>query len=250
MPGFSFATPGPADGVSSLASQQSGPPPRRPPSRLSRAALCASGLIRGPFCHRYYDPLRMPNAHREFLCYPARPSLPVASAFSCTPGIGPAEPRAFPAGSFGIAVDSHEGDPRFDPRFHGQEAMRPSQVPVLSIYRHGLVYDPGGLRHASPYRRSRMLRSSTTKLSAFAHRESGTRRGLSPLGPQLSSSFRGSIQTLPTCSTRLPTFISSGRRVLLPGCWLGFDPGRTFTSWTAKNQFPRGSQPRFPRLRI
>ena len=44
--------------------------------------------------------------------------------------------------------------------------MRPSRVTALSLCRRDLVYDPGGLRHASPYRRRRILRSSTMKLSA------------------------------------------------------------------------------------
>jgi len=46
--------------------------------------------------------------------------------------------------------------------------MRLSRVPVLSLYRRDLVYDPGGFHHASPYRRRRMLRSSAMRLSAFA----------------------------------------------------------------------------------
>jgi hypothetical protein len=46
--------------------------------------------------------------------------------------------------------------------------MRLSRVPVPSLDRRDLVYDPGGLRHVSPYRRRRILRSSAMKLSAFA----------------------------------------------------------------------------------
>ena len=37
MPGFSFTAPGPADGLSSLASRQNGPPRRHPLDRLGRA---------------------------------------------------------------------------------------------------------------------------------------------------------------------------------------------------------------------
>jgi len=107
MPGVSFAAPGPADGVGSLAFRRKGLPRRPLLGRLCRTALDVPGILVCPFRHRYYDPLRLPNVHREILRYPARHSLPVASAFSCTRGIDPAEPRAFPAGSFGNAVDSH-----------------------------------------------------------------------------------------------------------------------------------------------
>ena len=44
--------------------------------------------------------------------------------------------------------------------------MRLSRVPVSSLDRHALVYDPGGLRDDSPLATSRMLRSSTLRLSA------------------------------------------------------------------------------------
>ena len=44
--------------------------------------------------------------------------------------------------------------------------MRLSRVPVSSLCRHALVYDPGGLRRSSPISLLRMLRSSTLRLSA------------------------------------------------------------------------------------
>jgi len=45
--------------------------------------------------------------------------------------------------------------------------MRPSRVPVRSLYRHGLLFDPGGLYHGSPLTPRQMLRSGTLKPSAF-----------------------------------------------------------------------------------
>ena len=116
--------------------------------------------------------------------------------------------------------------------------MRPSRVTALSFCRRDLVYDPGGLRHASPYRRRRILRSSRMKLSAVHFdKNRHSYLGLSRTGPQLSNNFRGSIHTPSTCFPRLPTFVSSGRRVQLLGCWLGFARGRIYTSWIASTDF-------------
>jgi len=81
MPGVSFAAPGPADGVGSLAFRRKGLPRRQLLGRLCRAALYVRVIFVCPFRHRYYDPLRLPNVHREILRYPARHSLPVVSAF-------------------------------------------------------------------------------------------------------------------------------------------------------------------------
>ena len=44
--------------------------------------------------------------------------------------------------------------------------MRLSRVPVLSLYQHDLVYDPGGLHPVSPIATGRILRSSGLRLSA------------------------------------------------------------------------------------
>jgi hypothetical protein len=74
--------------------------------------------------------------------------------------------------------------------------MRLSQVPVQSVYRHGLLFDPGGLCHGSPMTPWQMLRSGTLKPSAFAPNELDSRR-CSPFGPRLSNNFRGSM-THPT----------------------------------------------------
>jgi site-specific DNA recombinase len=60
---------------------------------------------------------------------------------------------------------------------------------------------------------------------------------LSLAGPQLSEGFRGSIQTLLTCSTRLLTFVSSPQRVSLPGWWLAVALGRTCTFWITSTDF-------------
>ena len=45
--------------------------------------------------------------------------------------------------------------------------MRRSRVPVLSLYQHELVYDPGGLRLASPVTAGPIRRSSALRLSAL-----------------------------------------------------------------------------------
>ena len=46
--------------------------------------------------------------------------------------------------------------------------MRPSQVPVRPMDRHGLLFDPGGFSRGSPITPRQMLRSGTLKPSAFA----------------------------------------------------------------------------------
>ena len=75
--------------------------------------------------------------------------------------------------------------------------MRPSQVPVRSMDRHGLLFDPGGLSRGSPITPRQMLRSGTLKPSAFA-KVTQAATFVSPLaGPHLSNNFRGSI-THPT----------------------------------------------------
>jgi hypothetical protein len=45
--------------------------------------------------------------------------------------------------------------------------MRLSRVPVLSLWQHDRVYDPGGLRLVSPVTTGRILRSSALTLSAL-----------------------------------------------------------------------------------
>ncbi len=92
-PGFSFATPGPAVGVSSLAFRidnlRGWTIELAWLDRLFLRAFCESVSI-----HRYYDQLRLPNARPRFLRHPARPLVPVVSAFGLW--IDPAERRAFP----------------------------------------------------------------------------------------------------------------------------------------------------------
>ncbi len=108
--------------------------------------------------------------------------------------------------------------------------MRLSRVPALSLYQHDLVYDPGGLRLVSPIATRRILRSSSVKLSALPTSEDqASWARFSLAGPRLAHNFRGSIQTLLTCSTRLLTFVSSRQRVSLPGWWLAVALGRTCT---------------------
>ena len=62
-----------------------------------------------------------------------------------------------------------------------QETMRLSRVPVSSLYRYALVYDPGGPRGGSPVASPRMLRSSWLKLSAV--HTAGTQASVWRLSP-------------------------------------------------------------------
>ena len=136
IPGVSFAIPGPAGGGGSLTSRQTGFARCLRTGRLSRFALDARTMFGHPFCHRYYDPLRLPNVRREILRHPARPSLPVASAFSCTQGIGLAERQVFPARSFGHAVDSHGVQPVLIRAFKtgNDEALSSSRAIPMSTW--------------------------------------------------------------------------------------------------------------------
>ena len=87
-----------------------------------------------------------------------------------------------------------------------------------------------------------ILHSSTLKLSAVHfHQNRHPDFRLSRMGPRLSNNFRGSIHTPSTCLPRLPTFVSAGRRVRLPGWWLAFAHGRIFTSWIATTGFIQGA---------
>ena len=116
--------------------------------------------------------------------------------------------------------------------------MRLSRVPVVSLCQHDLVYDPGGFRLVSPIATGRILRSSALKLSALPTPTDQASGGWLPLvGPQLANNFRGSIQTLLTCSTRFLTFVSARQRVSLPGWWLAVALGRTGTSWIPSTDF-------------
>ena len=64
-------------------------------------------------------------------------------------------------------MDSHEGATLVLIRaFLVRKLMRLSRVPVLSLDRHGLVYDLGGLLPRSPLTHGKMLRSSVWRLSA------------------------------------------------------------------------------------
>ncbi len=95
--------------------------------------------------------------------------------------------------------------------------------------------------------------------TAFQHAEtvrashirgSGILEGLSLAGPRLSHNFRGAIQTLLTCSTRLLTFVSSRQRVSLLGGWLAVALGRTFTFWITSTDFIEAASLESQRLRI
>jgi hypothetical protein len=129
--------------------------------------------------------------------------------------------------------------------------MRLSRVPVLSLSQHDLVYDPRWpppcLAHSdgadTAFQRPETVRGSHTQ-------ESGILRWLSLAGPRLSNNFRGSIQTLLTCSTRLLTFVSSRQRVSLLGWWLAVALGRIFTSWITSTDFIEEAILESQRLRV
>jgi hypothetical protein len=129
--------------------------------------------------------------------------------------------------------------------------MRLSRVPVLSLCQHDLVSDPGwplpGLANSdgadTAFQRHDTVRGSHP-------RGSGTLGWLSLVGPRLSNNFRGSIQTLLTCSTRFLTFVSSRQRVSLPGWWLAVALGRISTSWIAATAFIEDAILESPQLRV
>jgi len=120
--------------------------------------------------------------------------------------------------------------------------MRLSQVPVRSVDRHGLLFDPGGLSRGSPITPRQMLRSGTLKPSAFTRHEQAARPCFSLAGPHLSNNFRGSI-THPTDllgpASDLHLFRPTGSATRLVA---SLCPGRNSTSWIAKTNF-RGEPP-------
>jgi hypothetical protein len=59
--------------------------------------------------------------------------------------------------------------------------MRLSRVPVLSLYQHDLVYDPGGLCPVLPVAAGQIRRSSGMRLSAFPTPEAPASWGGYPL---------------------------------------------------------------------
>jgi hypothetical protein len=103
--------------------------------------------------------------------------------------------------------------------------MRLSQVPVQSLYRHGLLFDPGGVCQDSPVTPWQLLRSGTLKPSAFPFGRSGTCRRVILMDHDFQTTFEAQSHTLPTRSAPLTTFVSSGREALLLGWWLTFAQG-------------------------
>jgi len=206
MPGVSFAIPGPADGVGSLASRRSGLPRRRLFDRLCRTALDVPGIITCPFRHRYYDPLRLPNVRRRVLRFQLVPSYLPPPLLLHT--------RDRPGGATGLSGGElwYRGrlprvSPRIGPRFHGQETMRLSQVPVQSVSAW-----PGLRPRWSPPRLTitprQLLRSGSLKPSAFAQ----TSRQLACASPVRDHVFQTTFgaQYKPYCLAR------PGSRPLFP----------------------------------
>jgi hypothetical protein len=130
-----------------------------------------------------------------------------------------------------------------DPRFHRQETVRLSQVPVLSLCRYALVYDPGGLLPNSPLAFDKILRSNSMRLSAFATGRSGDPPQLIPFGTttfkQLSRLNTGPTDLLhPAPDVRLlpPAGFTAGLVANL--C-----PGRNFTFWITSTNFIEAANP-------
>jgi hypothetical protein len=115
--------------------------------------------------------------------------------------------------------------------------MRLSQVPVQSLYRHGLLFDPGGLCRGSPMTPRQMLRSGTLKPSAFARNEQAARPCFSLTGPRLSNNFRGSITHPTVLLGPASDFYFVQPTGSATGLVASLCPGRNSTSWIAKTNF-------------
>ena len=165
------------DGVGSLPFRLTGTRQGRTGGGRSLPACCVLAVGEFPVGHRYYGLLRLPNAHPRFLrgarSSPGTCRLRVFWNGSTRRSGGP-----FPGGSFDNAVDSRGGaSSRVFRGFRDRRRMRLSRVPVSSLDRRDLVYDPGGLRHGLPIRRS---------VTAFQHVETVRVR----LGKEQASSPR------------------------------------------------------------
>jgi len=177
-PGFPLAGTGPMDGVGSLPFQQIGTRQGRTGGGRSLPACCILAVGEVPVGHRYYGLLRLPNAYPRFL-RGAR-----SSPGTCRLRLF-VHTRDRPGGASSLSVlgalvsrgTPREGDLSNGPRFRDRRRMRLSRVPVSSLDRRDLVYDPGGLRHGLPIRRS---------VTAFQHVETVRVR----LGEEQASSPR------------------------------------------------------------
>ena len=121
--------------------------------------------------------------------------------------------------------------------------MRLSQVPVQSLCRHGLLFDPGGRSTGLPIAPAGMLRSGSLKPSAFPDDRSGNPPSSYPHGPRLSNNFRGSI-THPADllgPAHDPHFLRP--QGFATGLVANLCPERTSTSWIAKTNFREGATP-------
>jgi hypothetical protein len=144
----------------------------------------------------------------------------------------PAGPRAFPTGAW-IA--------RWTPHCSAQVRQEAAEARTRSRV---LPWSPcSGLRPRGP---RRCLAESARADPACQRPEpvrvshahgSGFLEWFSLAGPHRSNNFRGSRETLLTCSTRFLTCVSARQRGLLPGGWLAFALGRTCTSWRTSTDF-------------
>ena len=234
MPGVSFAAPGPADGVGSLASRQVGIPRCQLFGRLCRTARDIRGLVSFPFCHHYYDPLRLPNVHREVLRHPARHSLPVASAFSCSQGIDPAERTSLSGWELWSRGRLPQGRSPHCPRIcetGNDEALPSSRAIPVSTWpalrpRWSLV---GLANHARRHAAFRLVETVRVHRLQVRHLPPAY-----PHGPRLSNNFRGSI-THPADLLDLAHDLCLLRpQGSATGLVASLCPGRTSTSWITK----------------
>jgi hypothetical protein len=124
--------------------------------------------------------------------------------------------------------------------------MRLSRVPVLSLYQHDLVYDPGGLCPVLPLATGQILRSSGVKLSAVPTPRIRPPGVVIPCGTttfkQLSRLDTDPADLLhPASDVRLlpPAGFATG--LVASRC-----PWKDFHLLDNLNRFHRGSHPRIP----
>ena len=124
--------------------------------------------------------------------------------------------------------------------------MRLSRVPVLSLYQHDLVYDPGGLCPVSPITTGQILRSSGVRLSAVPTPRIRPPGAVIPCG---TTTFK-QLSRLDTDPADLLHPASDVCRLPPAGFATGLVasrcPGEDLHLLDSINRFHRGCQPRIP----